>query len=74
MDQPETKTKEKIKEENLKDPFWVMRDITQGDYDNQELYDMYVEMNLFKSEEEQQQALNYIADMVLLDMEDEWDI
>lgn len=71
MDQPETRTKQKIKEEKLKDPFWVMRDITQGDLDNQELYDLYIELKLFKDEEDRVNAENYIADMILLDMEDE---
>ena len=62
-------TKEKVREERLKDPFWVMRD-TQPDMDNQELFDLYVELDLFYDEQEKQLALEYIAEQVLLDLEE----
>lgn len=67
----ENQTKERVKEENLKDPFWVMRDVTQGDYDDEELYQMYIDMGLFKDEQEQVNAESYLAEQILLGMEEE---
>ena len=67
----ENQTKERVKEENLKDPFWVMRDVTQDDYDDEELYQMYIDMGLFKDEQERVNAENYLAEQILLGMEEE---
>ena len=61
--------KEKQKQENLKDPFWVMREL-EPDLDNDDLYDLYVQLNLFKNEEEQHNAESYLAEVILLDMEE----
>ena len=61
--------KKKIKKENLSDPFWVMREL-QPDMDNDELYELYIELKLFKDEEEQVNAEGYLAEVILLDMEE----
>lgn len=63
-------SKEKAKELTINDPFWVMRNISGDQLDNEELYDLYIELGLFKNEEEKANAENFLADQILLDLEE----
>jgi len=59
-------TRLKVKELNLKDPFWALRDLVSNASDD-DLYNVYLSFNLFKNEQEKINAENYLAETILLD-------
>ena len=59
-------TKQKVLEENRKDPFWVLRD-ANPDLDNEELYELYMTLGLFENEQEKSLAEEYLAEQILLE-------